>query len=52
MFKIEKSKYFNLLLCVYHIIYKQLEKYTYDQSKLDLYTYKLVHYKYDKSGLK
>lgn len=73
MFKLSKSEYFNLLFCIYHVIYKRLEKFSYDQTRLNLYTYKILKtykynennkknlnlhtykiasYKYDKSGLK
>lgn len=53
MIKLSKTEYFDLLFCIYHGVYKKLEKYLYDQSKLNLHTYKIMkEYKFDQSGLK
>lgn len=52
MIKLSKTEYFDLLFCIYHGVYKKLEKYLYDQSKLNLCTYKIMKgYKFDKSIL-
>lgn len=51
MIKLSKTEYFNLLFCIYHVIYKKLKTYLYDQSELKMYTYKIPNYKYDKSKL-
>lgn len=53
MIKLSKTEYFDLLFCIYHGVYKKLEKYLYDQSKLNLRTYKIMKgYKFNQSGLK